>query len=252
MFRAAKTVEAGFISMVETDNLNHWLWGRFRFLSGDDKSTWYWLVKERAQMLYIPDALVYTVDHVDPGTLYERVVQNMFRWSGNMLRNGARVIALGPRHVGPFIWWCVVDQRLAMWTSLVGPIAMVFAIIVISPLLFWVFLIWILTTRLLFSMALFYYHGRIDMSFPFILYANQIVGAIIKVYVLFRLPLQRWANRGDQRINFEKGPAWRMKKLMASYITFLYVSIFVFFILTYSRILPISPVESMRILFGLG
>jgi glycosyltransferase Alg8 len=232
IFRAAKTVEAGFISMVESDNLNHWLWGRFRFLSGDDKSTWYWLVRERAQMLYIPDALVYTVDHVDPGTLYKRVVQNMLRWSGNMLRNGARVIALGPKHVGPFIWWCVVDQRLVMWTTLVGPIAMVLASIVISPLVFWAFLIWVLTSRLLLSMAFFYYHGRIDMSFPFILFANQIVGAVIKIYVLFRLPQQRWANRGDQRINFGIGSAWRIKKLMATYITFLYVSIFVFFIFT--------------------
>jgi len=32
-------VEEEFIKAVEADYLDHWLWGRFRFLSGDDKST---------------------------------------------------------------------------------------------------------------------------------------------------------------------------------------------------------------------
>ena len=39
-----------------------------------------------------------------PGTAacgLNRMVQNYRRWSGNMLRNGARVIALGPKRVPP-------------------------------------------------------------------------------------------------------------------------------------------------------
>ncbi|MFT7221768.1 MAG: glycosyltransferase Alg8 [Candidatus Azotimanducaceae bacterium] len=43
--------------MLEADHLEHWLWGNFRFLSGDDKSTWYYMLTQDAKMLYVPDAL---------------------------------------------------------------------------------------------------------------------------------------------------------------------------------------------------
>ena len=51
-------------------------------------------------MTYVPDAKVYTVEVID-GPGMKRVIANLRRWSGNMLRNGARAIALGPRQVGP-------------------------------------------------------------------------------------------------------------------------------------------------------
>ncbi len=38
-------------------------------------------------MLYIPDALGYTVEVME-GSGMEIMVQNFHRWSGNMLRNG--------------------------------------------------------------------------------------------------------------------------------------------------------------------
>ncbi|MDP6391223.1 MAG: glycosyltransferase, partial [Alphaproteobacteria bacterium] len=107
-FRAEHVTSNEFIRLVEADYIDHWLWGRFRFLSGDDKSTWYYMLRHGAKMLFVPDALIYTVERIE-GSGVGRMWDNFMRWSGNMLRNGSRAIALGPFRVGPFIWWCLID-----------------------------------------------------------------------------------------------------------------------------------------------
>src|SRR5437588_3333795 len=117
IFRASLVVKEDFIRSVESDHLAHWLWGKFRFLSGDDKSTWFSLLQNGFEMLYVPDASALMIENIGSRP-YERVQQNLLRWSGNMLRNGSRALALGPRRCGFFIWWCVLDQRMSIWTSL--------------------------------------------------------------------------------------------------------------------------------------
>lgn len=113
LFRSEAALAPSFADLLENDTLNDWLWGRFNFLSGDDKSTWYWVLKQGYDMLYVPDVLVYTIETIS-GSLWNRVYQNMRRWFGNMLRNGNRAIALGPNKTGWFIWYCLLDQRLSI------------------------------------------------------------------------------------------------------------------------------------------
>src|SRR5262249_40321138 len=122
VFRASVATDPSFRAQVENDSIDHWLWGPFEMLSGDDKSTWFWLAANGHRMLYPPDAMVTTVEVVQ-GSALNRAFANLRRWSGNTLRNSARVIALGPRKLGLFPWWCTVDQRLCNWTALVGPAA---------------------------------------------------------------------------------------------------------------------------------
>src|SRR4029079_15278144 len=45
IFRGGVAADPEFIRTLEADHLDHWLWGRFRFMSGDDKSTWYSLMR---------------------------------------------------------------------------------------------------------------------------------------------------------------------------------------------------------------
>jgi glycosyltransferase Alg8 len=196
VFRAQHMLSEKFIRTIEADHLDHWLWGRFRFLSGDDKSTWYHMLTQDAKMIYVPDATVYTIEVVKENGL-ERMVQNFRRWSGNMLRNGSRAIALGPRKVKPFIWWCIVDQRIAMWTMLVSPIIAILASIV-EPAYVWSCLIWIIFSRLVLCLFLFRYSRTVDLSWPFILYLNQVINASVKIYMIFHLSKQNWSNRGNQ------------------------------------------------------
>jgi len=196
VFRARHIIDAKFIRTVEADHLDHWLWGRFRFLSGDDKSTWYHLLSKRAKMIYVPDATVYTIE-VIKGSGLERMVQNFRRWSGNMLRNGSRAIALGPRAMPFFVWWCIVDQRIAMWTMMVSPVLAIYATM-LDPIYIWNVLIWLVASRLALSTVLFTYARAPDLSWPFILYFNQFINAGVKIYMIFHLSKQKWSNRGNQ------------------------------------------------------
>jgi len=197
VFRARHIIDARFIRTIEADHLDHWLWGRFRFLSGDDKSTWYHLLARRARMTYVPDACVYTVEIVS-GRGIQRMNENFRRWSGNMLRNGTRAIALGPRVVPPFIWWCLIDQRIAIWTVMVSPALALFGALR-DPLYLASLMIWVVATRLVLVSVLYRHARRAEMAWTFLLYVNQIFNATVKIYMIFHLARQKWFNRGNQR-----------------------------------------------------
>ncbi|MDE3060482.1 MAG: glycosyltransferase [Pseudomonadota bacterium] len=214
VFRAPLVVQDEFIRLVESDHLNHWFWGDFRFLSGDDKSTWYYLLRHRCDMLFVPDALVYTIERVE-GKGLKRALDNTLRWSGNMLRNGMRAILLGPQVCKPYIWWCLIDQRLTIWTTLAGFLTALSTMLFIKAQFFFTYVLWIMGTRFCMSSALFFYSRRIHVSYPFILYCNQLTLAFVKVWLMFRLPQQRWANRLDQRGIDLSGP--RINRLFPLY-----------------------------------
>ncbi|MGI9464125.1 MAG: glycosyltransferase, partial [Aestuariivirgaceae bacterium] len=118
---------------------------------------------------------------------------------GNMLRNGARVIALGPRRMPFLIWGGFVDKRIAMWTRLFNPAVVIAA----ATLYSWAYLIqyflFLAISRLILSLVLSAYARTVDMLFPVVLYINQLINASVKVYSIFRLSKQRWFNRGDQK-----------------------------------------------------
>ena len=226
MFRARHIMNEGFVRTIEADHLDHWLWGRFRFLSGDDKSTWYYLLARGAKMGYVPDACVTTVEIIR-GSARKRMVANLRRWSGNMLRNGARALALGPKRVPPFIWWCILDQRIAIWTTLISPTLVLIAIFAKPGYLFGA-LLWVLVSRLVLAMYLFRYARRADMSWPILLYANQIVNAGVKAYMQFFLHRQSWANRGGQTAGEGAGFGNRARTAFATYQFVTAISVFVY------------------------
>jgi glycosyltransferase Alg8 len=215
MFRAGAICTEAFVRCIEADHLDHWLWGRFRFLSGDDKSTWYYMLTQGAKMGYVPDACMITIERVS-GSGGRRMVQNLRRWSGNMLRNGTRALQLGPRQVGPFIWWCVLDQRIAIWTMLVSPALVLMAMFTEPGYLIGAAL-WVVLSRLVLSLYLMRYARAADMSWPFLLYANQLVNACVKVWIQFYLHKQKWSNRRDQRAGCGRSRIDRFKAAVAGF-----------------------------------
>lgn len=235
VFRANHLTRYEFIRMLEADHLKHWLWGKFRFLSGDDKSTWYYMLTQDAKMLYVPDALVYTVEEII-GSGVERMTQNFRRWSGNMLRNGTRALLLGPRKIGFFIWWCIMDQRIAMWTMLVSPIVAVSAAVFKEPTYLVAYVIWIAISRMALSLFLFRYSTTVHIEWPFILYFNQLLNAAVKVYCLARLSKQRWTNRGDQSAGMSESLADRLRDYMAFYVTCVWVTTLVLGVWYYTEL----------------
>ena len=248
VFRARHLLQLEFIRLLEADHLEHWLWGNFRFLSGDDKSTWYYMLKNGARMTYVPDALGYTVEVIE-GSGMDRMVQNFRRWSGNMLRNGARAIALGPHRMPFFIWWCLVDQRLSMWTMLVSPVLAVLATSIQGISYLCAYIIFIALSRMLLSLFLFSYSRRIHIEYPWILYLNQLINASVKVYCIFRLSKQRWSNRGNQTAGMDGASlVERARNFMASWCTAVAVALLVIGTMHYAKLIDPPSLNGIRAL----
>jgi glycosyltransferase Alg8 len=245
VFRATHIVSHEFIRLQEADYLNHWLWGEFRFLSGDDKSTWYALLKHGVKMTYVPDASGTTIEIVD-GSGYQRMVENLRRWSGNMLRNGQRAIMLGPTRMPFFIWWCCVDQRLAMWTMLFSPMLAIAGSLKLGAAFLLAYLVFIAVTRGLLSLILFGYARRVDLNFIWCLYANQLLNAVVKVYMMWRLAKQKWANRGNQKQGFSGSSLEaRFREVMAAYLTALSFAALFLAVMIYTKLLVVPSWDTM-------
>ena len=251
VFRAQHIVSEDFIRLQEADFLNHWLWGTFRFLSGDDKSTWYALLSKGVKMTYVPDASGTTIEVVE-GSGWTRMEENLRRWSGNMLRNGQRAIKLGPARMPFFIWWCVVDQRLAMWTTLFSPMLAGAEALRNGPIYVVQYILYLAITRMLLSLALFSYSERVDLNYVWILPVNQKLNAQVKVYMLWRLSKQRWANRGNQSAGMGGNTLLaQAQAFMASWLTWMSFGALFLGVVYYSEIMPIPSLGFVISMLGL-
>ncbi|MDH1105463.1 glycosyltransferase family 2 protein [Pseudomonas otitidis] len=223
-FRASVMTDPEFIRDVEADFLEHWRLGRFQFLTGDDKSSWFSLMRAGWDTFYVPDSHTLTVEHPPDSNFFRATRQLMFRWYGNSLRQNFRATSLlGRERLGAFTLYVLYDQRLSMWTCLMGLTASVAAALLFGVQYLLVYLFWVLLSRTLVTL-LFHFSGHpVDALYPFVLYYNQIVGSIMKVYALFHMDQQSWtrqkttlSNRGvsfDVRLN-----RWSSKAMMFSSI----------------------------------
>ncbi len=199
LVRASHAVDPEFISYLENDRIKHWLHGEIKFVTGDDKSTWYVLLKRGCEMLYVPDAHIYCME--DSGDQpFSQSIKKMHRWFGNMLRNNGRAIRLGVGAPKTFIWWSLVDQRISMFTSLVGPIAAIWSAMWLSWRYLPLYMILVIFIRTIYLLLLMLEGHRIAiMDVPMLLY-TQWVGSIVKIYTLFHLHKQKWdSHRTDMK-----------------------------------------------------
>lgn len=195
MFRASIVTDPEFIERVELDYIDHWRLGRFKFLTGDDKSSWFHILSKGMEMIYVPDVNVLTIETPpDPSFIKSSIVLNR-RWVGNMLRTNLRAIKLGPKVCGWFPWLAIVDQRINMWTSLVGPTIAILGTIFVNPFTFLYYMLWIGLTRYVITISLLASRRRVTAFYPFLLYYNQVVGSFIKTIALFRLDKQKWTRQ---------------------------------------------------------
>ncbi len=190
--RAGIAFSDEFIGYLESDHIDHPVHGRIEFLLGDDKSTLFCVLKNRWRMLYAPDAWVYAMEDRDL-PFVKLTTTLMGRWYGNMLRNNLRCLALGPRRMPFFLWLCFLDQRLSMWTGMVGPLGAVLLSIFVNPYLILVYIAWVTIVRL--AQLWVVCGGTLRMHpvmIPLQLY-DQVVGSVIKIYSLFHLGEQTWS-----------------------------------------------------------
>ncbi len=198
VFRADLATDPGFIAQVHTDHLDHWRLGRVNFLTGDDKSTWFWLLRKGYQMVYLPDVQTLSMERQPLPGFVASATTLMVRWYGNMMRTNGRALALSPSRIGVFTWWSLLDQRLTIWTTLAGPVGVGLTAALNGPGVLVVYLAWVMFTRYVLCLALSLVRGT---GFPirtvFLLYFGQIMGAAVKSFVLFRLDRQRWTRQAS-------------------------------------------------------
>ena len=192
----------------------------------------------------MPDVMVYTIETIS-GSFAERAYQNMRRWFGNMLRNGNRAIALGPHRTGLFIWYCLLDQRISIWTSLIAPSLLLMYLLQGKWTAVGIILSWIAFSRPLMLMIVFC--GRESHLKPIhlvILLLAQWSSSAIKVRTQMNLPKQKWSNRGNQSRSVE-GLAWkrRLKDHTSRFLLITQSFSFIVFILCLSKV--VNPVQDL-------
>lgn len=204
LIRAKYAIEPEFISYLENDRIEHWLHGEIKFVTGDDKSTWFALLKHGREMLYVPDAHIYCMEDSGKQPLRQSVAK-MHRWFGNMLRNNGRAIKLGIGAAKPFIWFSLVDQRISMFTSLLGPIAAVWSAIWLSWYYLLIYVVLVILVRTIYILLLLVEGHRISITdIPMLLY-TQWMGSIVKIYTLFHLHKQKWDSHRTNMANGSDG-----------------------------------------------
>lgn len=218
VFRGEIATNPSFLAQIEHDEIHHWLWGNFEMLSGDDKSTWFWLTRHGCRMLYVPDAMVTTIEVV-PGTGMQRAIANIRRWSGNSMRHSWRAIRLGPRVVGAFPWWSLLDQRIAMFTVLFGPLVAILSLFAGYPEVACGYGVWVLGSRLIHS-AICWRHGRrLSIYYIPLVFLSDWAVALTKIWVLFHPAKQTWLNRGARTLDTTRqSKSYQLQAGVAHYI----------------------------------
>jgi mannuronan synthase len=194
VFRAGLAIGAPFIAALEDDTIDHWLYGRIRFVTGDDKSTWFVLLREGWEMLYVPDALAYCLESSGDQP-FRQSFAKMTRWFGNMLRNNWRSIRLGPKSMGLFTWWSLVDQRLSIWTALVGPTTALLLGVFSSAYYVVFYLVLAVLVRCVQLLFLALEGHRVVLRDLPLLFFTQWAGSFVKIRVLANLKRQSWGAR---------------------------------------------------------
>ena len=230
VYRGVLFLDPEFTNTVQYDFIEHWRIGWLRFLTGDDKSTWYYVLKKGWEMLYVPDALVWTHEDPPSPSFFKGATMLMVRWFGNSLRATYRAMKIPMGITTPYMWYLVRDQRVTMWTGLYGLLAAILAEIKWGGGVLLAYIWWILFTR--YVVVLFYgiQRGYYYMSWPFLLYFNQIYGSLIKIYISSHLYKQKWT-RQKTVLAGKETKLDRLYVVVSSHLE-TFAKVLVFFILT--------------------
>ncbi|UTF59852.1 glycosyltransferase family 2 protein [Gilvimarinus sp. DA14] len=195
-FRSKILIDPLFISDVEADHLDHWRLGRFQFLTGDDKSSWFSLMRAGWDTFYAPDSNTLTVEHPPEKNFFKATRQLMFRWYGNSLRQNIRTTKLlGYERLGLFTSYVLYDQRVSMWTCLLGLTVSLVASIIYGAQYIIIYFLWVAISRTIMTLAYAFSGHSINPMYPLVLYYNQVAGSAMKVYALFNMNKQSWTRQ---------------------------------------------------------
>ena len=195
VFRGSLFLDKEFIETVQNDFIEHWRIGWLKFLTGDDKSTWYYVLKKGWDMLYLPDIMVFTHEYPPSNSFFKGATMLMLRWFGNSLRATYRAMKIPMKTTTPYMWYLIRDQRITMWTGLFGLLGAILGSLKWGWEIFIAYIWWVLFTR--YIVVLYYGLKRnyFSISWVFFLYFNQIYGSLVKIYIASHLYRQKWTRQ---------------------------------------------------------
>ena len=224
VFRGSVAADPTFLAQIERDTINHWFWGAFDMLSGDDKSTWYWLAAHGCRMLYVPDAMVTTLEVVS-GSALHRALANIRRWSGNSLRHSWRAFKLGHRKLGWFCWYSLLDQRVAIGTVLVGPFFALLAAWNGHLEITAGYLLWVLCSRVAHAAVAWRHGRRFSAFYPPLQVLSDWTISLNKIWILFHPAKQAWLNRGARKLDTTKAGAFYHARTAVAHYLFVFTCV---------------------------
>lgn len=243
LFRSTIAADEEFIQFLDRDHLSHWAYGKIRFLMGDDKSTMFCLMQHGWDMMYVPDSYVFCLED-RKGGFFKIANVLMMRWYGNMLRNNGRALDLGFHKLPIFIWLAFFDQRVSMWTSLIGPVSAIILALTCSGYYLVFYLVWVLITRLIqLSSLVLQGHKLRFADLPMVLF-EQWYGSAVKIHCLFNLHKQVWQKERShaQTINSVDMSMFGVRQYLPKFLIATYSIIFILAILLVTKVLKLPGV----------
>lgn len=195
LFRWGAISSPEFSSALEKDVAFFWRFGNVNMLTGDDKSTWFYLLRNGWMMDYLPNVRVLCLEKLPLENWFRATTALMWRWYGNMIRNTGRAIALGWQKVGLFPWLVLVDQRISPWTTALGPSVVFLLTLSGKTFAIPVYICWVLLSRSFVVILLAIFRGAGHPFQVFLLYYTQVYGAFIKLMILSFPHRQKWARQ---------------------------------------------------------
>ncbi len=242
VFRASIVTEAGFIDCIENDYLDHWRLGRVKLLTGDDKSSLYYVMKQGYEQIYIPDVQVVSLEQPPTDSFFRSSAMLMRRWFGNMLRTNGRVLKLGIGRVPFFVWWSFLDQRLSMWTTFCGPLFALMLSFRYGMVFILYYVAWVALMRGLLTISLFMARRHVSWRYPILLYYNQIFGSFLKIWVLFHSYKQSWT-RQNISVNSNNGKILVLWNRYSSLLLYAFSVCLLVVIIGFASSIMITPYE---------
>ncbi len=210
MIRANIVAEAAFVQTVQADHISHWRLGKFPFLTGDDKSSLYHVMKSGWKLTYVPDVMVYTVDELISSNFILGSIQLMTRWFGNQYRTNLKQLQVRDMRyvIGNFPWYSIFDQRITKWMTPYGFFIAILGSIQWGAYIFFAYIWWVLFSRLLMVFVYRLSRKNLHPLWPFFMYYNQLIGSFVKMYIWEHLYKQGWSRQKTKLKAGERYTEW--------------------------------------------
>ena len=202
MYRSDILLRPEFINRIRKDYLLHK--GTYiSLLTGDDKTTWLEVLRRGFDVCYLPDVFIYPIEEQnEENNFVKETIALTTRYSGNMARANLHPDAWRGAAGKLHFKYGLLDQRISMWTSLLTPVVLVVSLLFDDFDIFILFLTYTLIIKNLQAIA--WSGSDYNPMFPYLIFYNQIMSSLVKIFTFAFLHRQKWNN---QNISVADNPA---------------------------------------------